>query len=289
MPFAMKLAAGALLGAALAATGIWLGSASVDTAAPSTTLATTTLPPIPAEPAWIPEGGIRFASTILIPQEIDANDGVLTFDYELASLAGSSRFSTANPPALPETWGMTSAAGAHYETTTNPPRIDTFSELDRYTQDSARFDVPAEFESSDVRSIAVTGWRIAVPMNTVIHLSSERGSSITLGDGTVIMVDTILEQRNGTIIGFDVDAPIDPWRTAADTPFGLSTTFTGSGPGWLRSATRTGGTGLSGGATGFQLMWDGPTAPPDIALAINTTAWMPLDSTATVYEGGANG
>ncbi|MEN8112854.1 MAG: hypothetical protein ABFS21_00585 [Actinomycetota bacterium] len=289
MPFALKLAVGALLGAVLSATGLWLGSASDDPDVTTTTAAATTLPPIAAEPAWIPEGGLRFASTILIPQEIDADDGVVTFDYELASLAGSSRFATASPSALPETWSMISENGTRYETTIDPPRRSSFADLNHYTADSVRFEVPDDFRALDIESIAVTGWRTAVPMSTVIELSSERGSTMTLSDGTVITVDTIIEQRNGTIIGFDVDAPPDPWRTTADTPFGRSATYTGSGPGWLRAATTIGGTGLTGGATGFQLMWNGPTAPPDVDVAVHTTAWMPLDATTTVYQGSANG
>ena len=166
------------------------------------------------------------------------------------------------PSVLPDTWELTTATGEVIEAASDPPRAN-FVDAEPMVgvPDSIRFEVESEEDLREVTAVAVTGWRVAVPAETIVEMTGAGGATAQLHDGTVIVLDTILEQRTGTIVDFDLERPADPWRVAVDQGFGTSTEFVGAGPGWLRASSTIGGLGLQGGITGFQLVWSEATAP----------------------------
>jgi hypothetical protein len=97
-------------------------------------------------------------------------------------------------------------------------------------------------------------------------------------------IQTILEQRTGALIDFDLDRPTDAWRVVVDQGFGASTEFVGDGPGWGRASATIGGTGLSGGITGFQLVWSEPSPPDVVRVRAKILTWQPLDGPITVWS-----
>jgi hypothetical protein len=111
-----------------------------------------------------------------------------------------------------------------------------------------------------------------------------KGASATLIDGTVIRLQTVIEQSTGAIVDFDLDRPSDPWRVAIDRGFGTSTEFVGDGPGWGRASSTISGIGLSGGITGFQLVWNEPTAPDVVRVRASLVSWEPVAGAVTVWS-----
>ena len=182
------------------------------------------------------------------------------------------------PVVLPEEWELITDTGDVVAAISDPPRTTAFLEGsdDGGVADSIRFETEDGSEIETVTAVRITGWRVAVPIETVAELAGVSGSSATLLDGTVMSIQTILEQRTGALIDFDLDRPSDPWRVAVDLGFGASTEFVGDGPGWGRASATIGGTGLGGGITGFQLVWSEPTPPEVVRVRASLLTWQPI-------------
>lgn len=272
---------GAAAGATLAAAGLWLGSADTSTTG---VVQTRTSPPgpSPVEPEWVPGGGIRFASTVLRPDPLDVTDGAADLRYGLVPLGAPTG---SLPVVLPEVWMLRTADGRAHAATTPPPRVDV-DEAPAPVAASVRFaDLGADAGTGDVVQIAVTRWRVAVPVETQFEMPSQPGSSFGLQDGTTVILAAVIEQDSGSILDFDIAAVPDVWREVEANPFGRITTFRGVGPGWVSSSSTIGGTGLVGGSTGFQLRRSEREVPATIGIVYTDVAWVPLDATVVIADG----
>lgn len=266
--FAILLAAGVVIGVALAAAGAVLGGsvaadASADVSQPSPTTTTVAA----AEPAWIPEGGHRFESTILVPQRLEAGDGEVVFTFALHSITQTAGgFASGRlPAAYPERWILTTTAGEQYETETNPPRLSFDDQAEGPSLASALFDVPEGLSRADIAEVRLVQWRVAAPLRYPLTMDATPGATVQLSDGTVITLNTILEQSNGTILSFGEDEPADLWYPSV-SGFFAPIIVSGRGSGWRSSQGSLAG--------GFQLTWLGPETPDPIELEANHTHWV---------------
>lgn len=289
-------AIGVVIGVGLAASGVWLGgdsSPATDATAPTTALAPPTGEAV-AEPEWVP-GGVRFESTVIVPTAWDVGDGAARLDYELVALGagpGISGFGFGPAEiglvgALPESWRLTLVDGTVREAVTGPPPVSPLLDAaGGNVEASVGFtELPDDATRDDVAHLVVTGWRVAAPLRIDLEISAEVGSVARLPDGATVVLDGVIEQRTGSIIDFDVDAIPDPWRAGERSPFGRSTRFEGIGPGWISASSTIGGTGLSGGATGFQLRWNELEIPDPIVFRYRTVAWLATEAETQVIAG----
>jgi hypothetical protein len=285
MHAALRGLIGAAVGAALAGTGVWLGGGDAGAATttprtPATTVAQQ------AEPEWVPGGGIRLDSTVIRPDPVDVAADAAEIRYELVPLGASTG---ALPVVLPDRWVLRLADGSLHEAATPPPRMDVEGGLAPIAA-SVRFgDLPADTGSTDVVEIAVTGWRLAMPVETRFDMASQPGSSFRLQDGTTVTLSAIIAQDSGSILDFDVASPPDVWREVEANPFGRITTFQGDGSGWISSSSTIGGTGLTGGSTGFQLRWSEREVPPTVRILYTAVTWVPFEQSVVVAGGGRGG
>jgi hypothetical protein len=265
-----RLAAGIAIGALLASLGAVAALALDDGPTPrpspvSTTSATGAI--APPEPDWLPGGGDRFEATVLTAGPLDVADGVARLDYELATIGqlpyGDTYLSLPSP--LPETWRLTTADGTTVEATTGPPRL---SQVAATVTGSVRFDVPAATGPADVATIEVTGWRFGVPVAMDVTLEAVAGASFEMFDGTVVILARLLEQRDTTILDFDVTTPLDPWQRWGQSTQGPVGDFRPAGAGWATAGVTTG--------NGFQFTWGAPAAPENVTIDVVTTAWVPV-------------
>ncbi len=294
MPRLLRAGVGFAAGAACAGLGWWLGQPAVAEPAADTTIApvpVTTTVAVVTEPDWVLGGGARFESVVIRPLELDVTDGGAVLEYEIVGLAASAFElfigpAESPPPVLPEVWRLTVSDGRSVEASVAPPAPVTVGET-QTIRGSVRFDeLPAGADEDEIVEIAVVGWRVATPVVEEIGMSAEVGSAARLFDGTSIVLDTVIEQRSGSILDFDVDSLPNPWRVSERFPFGASTAFEGTGPGWLRASSTIGGTGLTGGATGFQLRWSELEVPPSFVVRYTTVAWTPLAGELIVVSEG---
>lgn len=274
-------ALGVVTGALLAVAGLWLGSGdSPDVGAPSTNAAVrdSSVP----EPEWLPGGGIRFSSTVIQPDPIEIGDGTASFAYRLLSLGAPDG---SLPAVLPDVWTLRLGDGSVFEATTPPPRPAN-GESAAPLSASARFtDLPATATRADVAEVAVTRWRVAVPIRTEFEIASQPGSTFRFDDGTTVTLATVIEQKSGSILDFDVTAAPDAWREVVRNPFGRITTYQGAGRGWVSASSTIGGTGLSGGSTGFQLRWSELEVPDPVRIIYTAVTWGPLEATVLISAG----
>ena len=252
----------------------------------TTTGVTTTSTTTPLEPAWIPDGGTRFGSTVLVPVDMTSADGLVRFSYELVPLGQVQELLIdAYPGALPDTWELRLTDGRVVEASTPPPRVAVFgAEPARDRRVAATVSFEADVLLDDVAAIVVTGWKVPVPVEVDFEVPAKVGQQAELFDGTVVTLDRLLEQRSTTIIGFSVTRPTDPWRTELDTPFLDSYVFRGLGAGWISSSSSIGGTG-SGGSVGFQLTWGAAQSPDPVPIRFSTTPWVAIEAELVVVGG----
>jgi len=287
---------GAVLGCVLAGLGLWLGSndeparASGEGPAGATTTTEIRAEPTLSEPKWTEEGGIRFESTVIVVDGIETDERSAVLDYRLFSLGRSGGFffgGTPLPGVMPELWELVTVQGDVIEAVSDAPRVGQLGSPEPVlpgVADSVRFEVEEGQLLGEVAAVRVTGWRVAVPAESVVELAGTGGASAELYDGTTMQIQTILEQRTGALIDFDLQRPVDPWRVTIDQGFAASTEFVGEGPGWRRASSTISGVGPGGGITGFQLVWHEPTAPEIVRVRASFVSWEPLDGEVTVWS-----
>ena len=257
-----KMIAGAIAGILLAALGLvlFLPDDSPANGASAVSAADTTQPTTRTTVPWITAGEVQFESTILIPTEIIAGDGVAILKFDLATLApgaGTSEPFTDGPiiDALPERWTLSTFSGGETIETTDPGAS------------SVRFDVRAGLLTEHIANVRLIGWRVAVPNHERLALDLIAGESGGFAGGTGITVATILEQSNPTIVQLDVDQPHDRWnRIRIDAV----------DPGWRKAGRLDGG---------IQFIWDGLDAPPVLVLEQSSPTWVPIEGDLPVFEG----
>jgi len=208
------------------------------------TTISTTVPETSAAPAdpWIEEGEVMIGATAILPRSLNVDGDRVYFDYDLAGLSpylGEGEESTEQDTrygdfmAMPERWLLTTENGAQIESTTGP--FDT----------SVSFELP---EGDAARSIALVGWRVAVPFGDRIELDIAAGETGEIRRGTV-NIETVLEQTVSTIVQIDFDGNGDSWDASVA----------------LRPIdTRWRVSGRQGG--GLQLIWEGDNAPDTVVI-----------------------
>jgi hypothetical protein len=284
---AVRLMIGVLIGAVAATLGALAALAWDDgrvsaTAVPSTT--TTAPVAVPPEPDWLEQGGVRYESTVVLAGPLEVADGVARIDFEVATIGqnpvGFGYLQVPSP--LPEVWRLTTVGGATVEATTGPPRLaQNYSETPDLPAGTVRFDLPADLGPTDIATVEVTGWRVAVPVEFEVTLDAGAGASYEMFDGTVLTLGRVLEQRDTTILDFDLDTPADPWlRWGRSTSGSLGpiSGFRPAGAGWATSGTTT--------SDGFQLTWGAPTPPSQVTIDVSLVAWVPIGAVRplVVYE-----
>ncbi len=238
-----RFGAGMLIGL-LASAGLGLMIRSDGNVVTTTTTVTTAAPETRTEP-WFELEEVMIGATALLPRDLNVEDGMAFFDYDLAGLGPTlsadgqeERPDLATPHgdylAMPERWVLTTASGQTVEASSGP--FDS----------SVRFELPTGQE--EVASIALVGWRIAVPFGERIELPIEEGVSGSTRRGTAT-IETVLEQSISTIVQIDFDSDGDSWDTnVALLPLDSH---------WRVSGRQFGG---------LQLIWEGTDAPDSVVL-----------------------
>jgi hypothetical protein len=255
MNSAGRFVSGLLLGAALAAIVFFWPDSDGQLpaeAAPATTT-TTTLPEV--EP-FVEPGEIVVGATALLPRGLEIEDGVAAFSYELVGLAptlgfGDDGAELGDVLTLPELWVLTTSTGATVDTTTSP------------RADAARFELPSP--DATVSQIEVITWRRATPFGQRVELPVEVGASATFRSGEAV-IETVLDQRNSTIVQIDFDSTGDEWHNGQ---------LRAADPRWRTS-------GRSGG--GAQLLWEGPDAPTTVVLEDVSFEMRPIAEAVVVHS-----
>ncbi len=257
-----KMIMGAIAGIVLAALGLllFLPDRSPTTGPRSDSAAEAPEPPTQIAVPWIAAGEVQFESTILIPTEVAAEDGVVVLEFDLATLAPieGAPDPLADGPvidALPERWSLSTVSGGGTIETTDPGAS------------SVRFNVRAGLLTEHIASVRLVGWRVAVPNHERIALDVVAGASGTFAGGTEVTVAIILEQSNPTIVQLDVDQPHDRWNRieidAAD-------------PGWRKAGRLDGG---------LQFIWEGLDVPPVLVLEQSSPTWVSVEGDLVVFRG----
>jgi len=216
----------------------------------------TTLTTVP----WITAGEVQFESTVLIPVEVVADDGVVVLEFDLATLAPSEGdpepFSDGPViDALPERWALTTVSGGETIETTDPGASPV------------RFNVRTGVLTEHIASVRLVGWRVAVPNHERIALDVVAGASGTFAGGTEVTVAIILEQSNPIIVQLDVDQPHDRWnRIEIDA----------ANPGWRKAGRLDGG---------LQFIWEGLDVPPVLVLEQSSPTWVSVEGDLVVFQG----
>ena len=246
-----------LLGAALGGLllVVWApfeADSTVDTMAPSTS---STVASVTAEPFFEP-GEVLVDATALLIRDLTSEDGVVALDYDIAGLgpalmANEDQEYQGDASAVPESWVLTTHSGARVEATTGP------------RDSSVRFELPTG--DDPVATIELVGWRVAVPLGERIELPIEKGAEGSFQSGDVV-IETVLEQRNSTIVQIDFDRMAGDWNHGFPQPLE---------PGWRVS-------GMQGG--GIQLIWDGPDVPDNVVLEDVSPALRPVTGSVIVID-----
>jgi hypothetical protein len=272
---------GLLIGVAATGFGLWLGSAGAGGEGPGTaaeTTTTTTAAAPEAEPVWDEVGETRIDSTLIIPGELSVSaDGEARLMYELRSIAQQYPATLGPyPAALPAVWLLTTVSGTTVPGETDPPNPpQTLETGTPPLRDSVSFALPEGTGADDIATVEVVEWRLAAPIEAVVTLPSTPGASFQMMDDSVVTLATILEQSNGTIFDFDLERPVDPWRVEQSQQFfGPDHTFQAVGDGWSSASFTLG--------TGFQITWQGDTAPAEIPIRVSTIEWVPVTGSRLV-------
>lgn len=250
-----RFASGLLLGAVLAGIVLlWSGSDAEQVATVPPEISTTTSTP-QIEP-FVESGEIVVGATALLPRDLDIDEGVARFSYELAGLGptlGATDFFLPQGDVLtfPETWVLTTDTGDTIGATTGPQAS------------TAAFELPSA--DAVVSQIEVVGWRRATPFGERIELPIEVGAAAAFRSGEAI-IRTVLEQRTSTIVQIDFDSSRGEWHN------GL---LRSAEPGW-RFSPRQG--------QGIQLLWEGSDAPTSIVLEDVSLEMRPIAQTVIVHS-----
>jgi hypothetical protein len=274
MSIVSRVVAGAIIGAIIGGGAFagwrFLGSRDVGHSepgsadpVPSETSSTTALE---VEAPWFADG-VRFETTVIVPVSFFVDGGVAELVYRAETISPSlSRDDDTGQPGTPddilvrpELWLLEIEGAAPVEATTE-------ADAER-----VRFSVPETATVSDVLGLHVVGWRRAVLIGGSVTLPLDSGAEGSFHDGTTLVVATVLEQAESTIVQIEVEGPDDRWHA-------------GGGFGYRFSDARWRLSGGVGGG-GFQLTWEGDTAPTEITIVQAYAEWEPVAERTTIIAG----
>ncbi len=246
----------ALAGAALAATGLFLGggferseAALADTGAMPVT--TTAVAPI------IADGEALIGNTVLVPLGLRTVGNAVVFDYSLTGLGGSTL------TAVPEQFVLRTTDGDEYAGSVG-------SEAAR----SVRFEGAA---GEVVTEIAVGIWRQRMYEEYETTLSLSDGAA--LSDGTILAIERVLDEAVGALVYFDV-------TPGANRGFGAQQ-FMGpliitSGEGWQDVLSVYGRGSPNFGAASISVTVD--PLPDEVPLRVVARPWIEMEERVVVYR-----
>ena len=266
MSIRAQVAVGLFAGLAL---GVMLGLAvrsdpAVDDDA--TAASTTTVEPVVREAPWVPNG-VRFRTTVLVPESFTVADARVELAYSLVNLGpgleGDAGDDAGGVPidvvARPEQWELQIEGAPPIAASTRP------------SAERVSFEVPDGTRRQDVVSMRVTGWRLAVALGSEVVLDLSDGARGEFADGTSVTVDFVLDQTSSKIVDVDVEAATDEWHGAES--FGLRA----DDARW-RIATQD--------PHRIQLIWEGGDAPDSMVLVADYPQWLPVLEDVVVMGDG---
>jgi hypothetical protein len=253
--FGVGLVVGGLLAGAVLILG---GPGREETASSASAPVTITTVPTAAAVPFFEEGEMVVGSTVLLPRELDVEEGVARLSYDLAGLGPSL---TERDDAdyqgdglmMPELWELTTESGVVVE--------DTTGRFDR----SVRFELPSADDV--VARIELVGWRVGTVFGDRVELDIAEGETGLLRSGRVT-IETVLEQSTSTIVQVDFDRSGGEWGGGEPRPID---------GGWRVS-------GMQGG--GIQLIWEGPDVPERVVLEDTDFEMRPVSGRLLVVEAG---
>ena len=212
-----------------------------------------------AEAPWV-EGGTRFRSSALVPLSLTVEAGRAEIEYELVPLHWTldDEAIPEELPVQPERWALTTSGGA------------VFTSATVLGDDVVGWDVPDDLTPADVAEVAVTGWRIAVPVGEAVTIPLEAGAQAAFEDGARIEIDTVLAQVSSTIVQLDSRLPDDPWLHGSSLAM-----VDVLDPGW-RLGFRF------NQSSNVQLIWAGTDAPDEVELIQGYPRWLPVAANTVV-------
>jgi hypothetical protein len=257
-------AVGAILGAAAAALGLWVGRSpeptAVEVAAPDT-----------VPPAVAPAVPVLLGPTELVPIGLALEGREVVFSYELVDNAPPSAAfvfaDTEVPVVAPELWTLATAAGAIEGATANARAA------------AARFPVPEGFTLDQVSGVTLEAYRIRLPITIDVDLAWDATDPVAVDGSVAVGVRRVLEQASSTLVQLTVEDGGDAF-TAAGGAFGASfeagPRVLGRGPGWTNVGPATGG---------VQLTFVGDLPDP-FGVTVTTSSWTRVLRPTPIGVGG---
>lgn len=263
---------GVVLGAVLAAAGLWLAPDAV-TAGEGAPTTTTTAAGEP-QPVWHDEHETLIGPGAIVLESLIVEDGVATLRYRVESITpprnGTVFEDDLGPPVAPEVFVLESGSGEYTASAT------------RVRSTEVRFEVGGDFSVESVTGIRVERVWLRYPYRYDIDLAATRGASIALDEHITVSVDAVVGQAGSTLINLDTTRLSDEFISSESTTVWV----TGRGAGW-RSNARQSGAGI-GGSTGVQLQWHTAEVPDPLPLTVTAAQWLPRDGTMALDIGGLN-
>jgi hypothetical protein len=253
---ALMFGAGAL--ASFVVVGALVPDPQPGTAAPTTTVVTTTVPV-----SYHVDPNERIVGpAALVPVSFSHSGSEAAFEYELhglAPVAGLEPIVTITgfgvvtevdaidvDPVYPATWTLTTADGEVEGTTANPrSRV-------------ARFPVADDFNPNTVEGLRLDTYMVRVPVDQPVRLP--RVGQVEVVPEVRMSVIQVVEQGGQTIVQVEVSA--DPSANADEV------TVEGDGPGWLSAVRET------EGRPRWNLRYDGVGLGDEIPLRLRGSVWM---------------
>jgi hypothetical protein len=254
-----KFGIGLVLGVVLVSVAAAVAGGDPAASSETTDEAATSVPTTAFSEPWVEPGEVLVETTAILPRGLDVTDGIAVFEYDLAGLAPTlgvddESGSPGDVVVFPERWELTTASGA-----TVPAETSAQARL-------VRFELPSATDS--VARIDLVGWRVATTVGDRIELPLEEGASGGLRSGEAV-IETILDQRNSTIVQIDLIGGSDSHTNGVLRPLDAR---------W-RISGRQGG--------GLQLIWEGTDVPDEVVLEDVGFHFRLIQGRVEVVEGGA--
>lgn len=263
---------GVVLGAVLAAVGLWLAPDAAPAGEAAVTTTTTVFDE--PQPMWHDEHETLIGPGAIVLESLILEDGVAILRYRVEAITPPSRGfvfeDDLGAPVAPEVFVLETGSG---EYTASASRV-------RSTE--VRFDVGNGFSDDSVTGIRVDRLWLRLPYQYDVDLAATRGASITLDEHVMVSVDAVVGQAESTLINLDTTHLSDIFIAGESTTVWV----TGRGAGW-RSGSRQSGGGI-GGSTGVQLTWHTASVPDPLPLTVTAPQWLPRDVTIPLDIEGLN-
>ena len=244
--------------------GVFLAGIGTGESAVSTTLATETTTTIAPDAVFFGEGETVVGPVAIVAEEPFLDGTQLVVRFEMASLAPTADAAEVErqmgfgsslvvPPqelitVFLREWLLTTPAGEVRGGAANP------------NARSARFEVGDGFALSSIEKVTLTSYALLAPVSSTLELAG--GESVLVAPGVSARLVAVTEQAN-TIVQVEL---------ISDNALSLEgLRVTGSGPGWLAAVRE------AEGRPRWNLTYDGATAPEQVRLHVEGSAWISVE------------